>query len=204
MRFYQPRCLLLPLLLFALSAAPAAAKTVLVLGDSLSAAYRMERDSGWVALLGKRLAGAGEDHAVINASLTGDTSGGGLRRLPALLQRHRPDIVVVELGGNDGLRGFPPRRIRANLGAILSTAQQAGAATLLVGVSLTPNYGRRYTEAFGKIFRDLAQQYQTPLAAFNIKDALAPGMMQEDGIHPTAKAQPLLMEIVWAELKKML
>lgn len=198
------RCLLLLLLLVALSAAPAAAKTVLVLGDSLSAAYRMERDSGWVALLRKRLAGAGAGHAVINASLTGDTSGGGLRRLPALLQRHRPDIVVVELGGNDGLRGFPPQRIRANLGAILSAAQQAGAATLLVGVSLTPNYGRRYTEAFAKIFRDLAKQYQTPLAAFNIKDALAPGMMQEDGIHPTAKAQPLLMEIVWAELKTML
>ena len=190
------------------AASDAAAATVLVLGDSISAAYGIAREDGWVALLRQRLderreAGAARD-VVVNASLSGDTTDGGLRRLPELLERHRPALVIVELGGNDGLRGFAAARIEANLGAMLETAQAAGARTLLVGIPMAPNYGRRYLEAYHAAFENAAARYNTPLAAVRIEDLLQPGMIQQDGIHPTAKAQSLLLETVWRELEGLI
>ena len=182
--------------------------TVLVLGDSISTAYGIAREDGWVALLQRRLderrAARAASHGVVNASISGDTTDGGLRRLPKLLRRHAPAVVIVELGGNDGLRGFPAARIEANLGAMLETAQAAGARTLLVGIPMAPNYGRRYLEAYHAAFTNAAERYRTPLASVRIEDLLQPGMIQPDGIHPTTKAQPLLLETVWAELKGLL
>ena len=182
--------------------------TVLVLGDSISAAYGIAREDGWVALLQRRLderrAPGAASRAVVNASVSGDTTDGGLRRLPELLRRHSPAVVIVELGGNDGLRGFSTARIEANLGAMLETAQAAGARTLLVGIPMAPNYGRRYVEAYHAAFAGAAKRHRTPLASVRIKDLLQPGMIQPDGIHPTTKAQPLLLETVWSELKGLL
>lgn len=204
-----PLPLLFPFFLCApASAADAADATVLVLGDSISAAYGIAREDGWVALLQRRLderrkAGAA-NRTVVNASISGDTTDGGLRRLPELLERHSPAVVIIELGGNDGLRGFPAARIEANLGAMVKTAQAAGARALLVGIPMAPNYGRRYVEAYAAAFTDAAERYDTPLASVRIEDLLQPGMIQQDGIHPTTRAQPLLLETVWRKLEKML
>ena len=181
---------------------------VLVLGDSISTAYGIAREDGWVALLQRRLderrkPGAAS-RTVVNASISGETTDGGLRRLPELLRRHAPAVVIVELGGNDGLRGFPTARIEANLGAMLEAAQTAGARTLLVGIPMSPNYGRRYVEAYQAAFVDAAERHRTPLTSVRIEDLLEPGMIQQDGIHPTTKAQPLLLEAVWGELEGLL
>ena len=205
-----PLSLLFPFFLCAPASAASVGggATVLVVGDSISAAYGIAREDGWVALLQQRLderREAGDArHIVVNASISGDTTDGGMRRLPGLLERHRPAAVVIELGGNDGLRGFPTARIEANLGAMLKTAQAAGARTLLVVIPMAPNYGRRYVEAYHAAFENAAAQYHAPLAAVRIEDLLQPGMIQQDGIHPTTKAQPLLLETVWRELEGLL
>ena len=186
----------------------AAAVTVLVLGDSIGTAHGIAPESGWVALLQKRLNGRSgtltAKHTVINASVNGATTGDGLRRLPALLERHDPDIVIVELGGNDGLNRLPTARIEANLAALVKTSHAAGVRALLVGIPLIPKHGRRYAEAHRRAFENVAQRLHAPLAALRLEDALKPGMLQSDGIHPAALAQPLLMETVWRQLKKML
>ncbi|HEY1029904.1 MAG TPA: arylesterase [Pseudomonas sp.] len=183
----------------------AVAGTLLVVGDSISAAFGLDSRQGWVALLEKRLADEGFEHAVINASISGDTSAGGAARLPALLAEHKPELVIIELGGNDGLRGQAPAQLQQNLTAMVETSQQAGAKVLLLGMRLPPNYGARYTSAFAQVFTDVSEQKQVPLVPFFLEGVGGvPGMMQSDGIHPTVSAQPLLLENAWPALKPLL
>lgn len=171
---------------------------VLVVGDSLGAAYGIDPRQGWVALLGERLTENGHPHRVVNASISGDTTGSGVARLPRALRVHGPTVVVIGLGGNDGLRGYPVADIRANLAAMIETSQRAGAGVVLVGVSIPPNYGHEYRRRFRAMYEELAEQYAVPLASFAIEDvASTPGMLQDDGIHPTAAAQPMMLELVW-------
>ncbi|MBB3142106.1 arylesterase [Halomonas organivorans] len=196
-------CLLWALLV--LMAAPAMADQrprLLVMGDSLSAAYGIERDAGWVSLLAERLEGKAE---VINASISGETSGGGAARLPELLRQHAPEIVLLELGGNDGLRGLPPGQLRANLAGMIEESQAAGAQVLLLGIDIPPNYGPAYRDAFTGVYDDLAERYEVALVPFLLKGvALDESLMQDDGIHPTAAAQPALLDNVWPALAPLL
>jgi len=180
----------------------ARAATLLVVGDSLSAAHGIERDAGWVNLLRQRL---GSQHQVINASISGDTTSSGAARLPALLKRHAPDIVLLELGGNDGLRGLSPQQMKLNLSDMIEKSQAAGARVLLLGIEIPPNYGAAYTDAFRGVFRQLSEEYAIPLVPFILDGvALQDAMMQDDGIHPTAEAQPIILDNVWPELKNLL
>ncbi len=190
---------MLSLSLFALVAS-AQAQTILVLGDSLSAAYGIQVDEGWVALLRQKLPG----HRIVNASISGETTDGGVNRLPALLQKHKPDIVIVELGGNDGLRGFQINRIRDNLTALVQMSQSAGAEVLLVGMKIPPNYGLRYTSEFHDSYAQTAKRFDTALLPFLLEGvATDPGLMQEDRIHPNAKAQAQLLENIWPYLEPL-
>ncbi len=178
-------------------------QTVLVLGDSISAAYGIQREEGWVALLDARLAPLG--HTVVNASISGETTSGGLARLPKALGVHNPDIVIIELGGNDGLRGYPTSRMRDNLTAMARLARDHGAVPLLVGMQIPPNYGPRYTRAFQLVFDEVAEAMQLPYVPFMLQDvALQEGFMQRDGIHPTAEAQSVLLDTVWPTLAPLL
>ncbi|MEC8860369.1 MAG: arylesterase [Pseudomonadota bacterium] len=178
---------------------------VLVFGDSLSAAYRMDEEQGWVALLQQRVDNNGLDWQVQNASVSGETTSGGLARLPAVLDSTQPDILILELGGNDGLRGLPVPTIRANLQQMIELSQQAGARVMLVGIQIPPNYGPRYTQPFYDQYQALADQYGTTLIPF-LLDGIAdqPGLMQDDGIHPRAEAQGMIVDIVWPVLLPML
>jgi acyl-CoA thioesterase-1 len=183
----------------------AAARTILVLGDSVSAGYGIKVEEGWVALLQQRLRQQGYGYRVINASVSGETTTGGLTRLPRALERHKPAIVVLELGGNDGLRGLPLATTRANLVRMIQLSQQAGARVVLVGMKIPPNYGPRYTQGFEQIFSDLAREYRLPLVPFLLdKVALTAGMMQDDGLHPTARGQPVMLDNVWPTLRGVL
>jgi acyl-CoA thioesterase-1 len=185
--------------------APAADKSILVLGDSLSAAYGIPRDRGWVALLAERLKRERANYIVVNASISGDTSGGGRARLAPLLDKHRPAIVILELGGNDGLRGMPLGQLRANLDAIINDAQAIGARVLLVGMKVPPNYGEVYAQGFESVFRELARARRTAFVPFLLDDfAEKPDLFQPDRIHPTAEAQPLMMERVSKALQPLL
>jgi acyl-CoA thioesterase I len=181
------------------------AGTLLVYGDSISAAYGMNEEQGWVSLLADRLAIDHPHYKVINASVSGETTGGGVTRLPKTLEIHQPDILVLELGGNDGLRGYPISKIRENLHIMILQAQATGARVLLIGMVLPPNYGRRYTLAFEEIFSSLAQEHSVPLVPF-LLDGISTGreLVQRDGIHPTVEAQPKLLEDVWPYLVPIL
>lgn len=178
------------------------ADTIMVLGDSLSAGYGIDPSRGWVNLLQQQL---GNDHTVINASVSGETSGGGLHRLPPLLREHTPDWIILELGGNDGLRGYPLTTVRHNLEQIIDTSTKSGGRVLLIGMHIPPNYGPRYSQQFSSLFTQLAETYNLPIIT-NFIDTVAtsPELMQADGIHPTAEAQPLLMEQVLMALKPRL
>lgn len=192
-------------LLLLLWAQGALAGTVLVVGDSISAAFGLETSQGWVHLLQQRLAEQGENSTVVNASISGDTSAGGLARLPTLLGEHRPDVVIIELGGNDGLRGQSPLQLKQNLAGMIAQSQQAGAEVLLLGMRLPPNYGRRYTEAFAGVYAELADEHDIALVPFVLEGvAGVPGMMQGDGVHPTASAQSRLLDNVWPALEPLL
>jgi acyl-CoA thioesterase-1 len=182
------------------------ANTLLVLGDSLSAAYGVPEETAWVNLLRQRLADNGHsDWNVVNASISGETADGGARRLPGLLKKHQPQLVILELGGNDGLRGFPPRVIEKSLALMLRNSQSAGAQTLLVGMQIPPNYGNRYTQAFAAIYGDLAQRYSSALVPFFLNDIYnVDSLMQSDGIHPTEPAQSILLDNVWPHLVPLL
>jgi acyl-CoA thioesterase-1 len=181
------------------------AGTLLVVGDSISAAFGMDTRQGWVALLEQRLNKQGFDHQVVNASISGDTSAGGAARLPALLAEHQPELVIIELGGNDGLRGQPPAQLQQNLAAMVQASQQKGAQVLILGMQLPPNYGQRYTTAFAAVFPQVASEFSVPLVPFVLEGVGGvPEMMQADGIHPTAEAQPRLLENVWPTLKPLL
>ena len=203
------RALALAVLLVAalpgLAAEQAAAPVLLVVGDSISAAYGLPAASGWVNLLAQRLQGAHYRYAVVNASITGDTTAGGRARLPALLKQHRPAIVVIELGGNDGLRGGDVQAMRDNLDAMVQVAQRAGAEVLLVGMRMPPNYGPAYTRAFAAAYTDVARQRKVPLVPFFFEGfAESDAWFQPDRVHPTAAAQPRLLENVWPVLKPLL
>lgn len=182
--------------------------TLMVLGDSLSAEYGLARGTGWVALLEARLAQQRRKVSVVNASISGETTSGGRSRLPALLQTHRPSLVVIELGANDALRGFPLRSTEDNLRAMVKACRDAGAQVLLVGMRVPPNYGRKYTEDFAQLFVTVARDTRSGLVPFLLKDVAdrpdAIDWFQPDRIHPLAKAHPLMLEHVWAGLKPML
>lgn len=183
----------------------AGARTILVLGDSLSAAYNIDVASGWVARLQQRLDYQQLPYHVVNASISGDTTAGALARLPKLLTEHRPDVVLVELGGNDGLRGLSPEQMKRNLMAIVARAQKAGAKVLVLGVKLPPNYGTRYTERFHRVFAEVANAKKAALVPFVLEGiATDSALMQTDGIHPNAAAQPRILENVWKRLRPML
>jgi acyl-CoA thioesterase-1 len=197
-------CFCLSLLLGA-PVARAEPPTVLVLGDSLSAAYGIRLEQGWVALLQDRLESKGYGHRVVNASSSGETTGGALARLPRALERHRPAIVVIELGGNDGLRGLPIAEVRANFEALIRASRDSGASVLLIGMRIPPNYGATYTKAFHELFGELATQHRLPLVPFFLDSiALDDSLMLEDGLHPNAAAQPRLLEMVWPKLEPLL
>jgi acyl-CoA thioesterase-1 len=183
----------------------ALAGTVLVVGDSISAALGLDTRQGWVALLQNRLQEGGFVHQVVNASISGDTSSGGLARLPALLAQHRPQLVIIELGGNDGLRGQAPGQLQQNLARMVDASTAAGAKVLLLGMRLPPNYGQRYTQAFAQVFSDVAADKQVPLVPFLLEGVGGvPGMMQADGIHPAVAAQPQMLQNVWPALEPLL
>lgn len=178
---------------------------ILVLGDSLSAGYGVAVDSTWVALLQRRLASQGYDYRVVNASVSGETTGGARSRLPRALELHRPQVVVLELGGNDGLRGLPLRQVRENLESLIGQAQATGAKVVLVGMRMPPNYGAAYADQFHALYGELARKYRTPLVAFFLEGvAVDERLMQADGIHPNAQAQPRLLENLWPALKSTL
>jgi acyl-CoA thioesterase-1 len=176
--------------------------TLLVLGDSLSAGYGVNQESGWVALLRDDL---GNGHQIINGSISGDTTGGGLNRLPLLLEKFSPDYVLLELGGNDGLRGQPLNLMQRNLLAMIELCRQAGAEPVLFGMRLPPNYGRRYSDAFAAIYPQLSEQEKVMLIPFELDElAITEGMIQEDGLHPTALAQPIIKDVIKGYLEPLM
>jgi acyl-CoA thioesterase-1 len=191
-----------------IAAAAARLRTVLVVGDSLSAEYGLNRGEGWVALLQRRLERQKVPARVVNASISGDTTSGGRSRLPALLAQHKPDVVVIELGGNDALRGLPLEMTRQNLAAMTAQAQGAGARVLLVGVQLPPNYGADYTNRFAALFGEVARAHKAavvPSIMAGFGDAAdSQRWFQADRIHPVAQAHPRMLDNVWPALKKLL
>ncbi len=198
------RILVFCLLLVTAHAAHAAA-TILVFGDSISAGYGITVDQGWVALLQTKLEREGYGYQVVNASVSGETTAGGLARLPRALALHRPRIVIVELGGNDGLRALPVASMRANLAKMVVLSRAAGATVLLLGMRLPPNYGQNYTGQFHHAYVGLARQRKIPLVPFLLKNiALNPVLMQADGIHPNIFGQPRLLANVWPALQPLL
>ena len=181
------------------------APTVLVFGDSLSAGYGIDVDRSWTALLQSRLESQGYEHRVVNASISGETTEGGASRIDAALQNFAPAVVVLALGGNDGLRGFPPERMKKNLLAIVDAVENEGAAIVLLGIRIPANYGPRYTQAFESVYRDVAEERKLPWIEFFMEGvALNEDLMQEDGIHPNEKAQPVLLENAWPVIQQAL
>jgi acyl-CoA thioesterase I len=195
--------LALPLSVHAAAVGPE--PVVLVVGDSLSAGYGVAVDATWVALLQKRLAAQGYGYRVVNASISGDTTGGARSRLPRALQLHDPAIVILELGANDGLRGLPLRQVRENIEFLIGQSQSAGAQVVLVGMRMPPNYGATYADQFHALYGELARQYHTRLVDFFLDGvALDPQLMQADGLHPTREAQPRLLDNLWPALEPVL
>lgn len=170
---------------------------MLVLGDSLSAGYQMAIEKSWPSLLAPQLVGQGTVTKVVNASISGDTSGNSLDRLPALLEQHAPAWVVIELGANDGLRGFPPKKIRENLTKLITLSQESGAKVMLMQIQIPPNYGQRYSNAFADIYPELSKEMQIPLIPFFMeKVVMTEGWMMQDGLHPKAIAQPWIADFM--------
>lgn len=184
------------------NSALAATPTILVYGDSLSAAYGIPREQGWATLLQQRLHKQGYSHQVINASISGETTSGGLSRIKASLQQHKPDIMLLELGANDGLRGLPVAEMQQNLTSIIEAGRSTGARIILIGIMIPPNYGPGYTRQFSASFPALAKRYHLPLVPF-LLDGVAGKreLTQDDGLHPTAAAQSLILENVWKTLE---
>jgi acyl-CoA thioesterase-1 len=196
-------------LLFALLCLPtlhaAPQPTILVFGDSISAAYGIRVEEGWVALLQKKLTTQGYGYRVVNASVSGETTGGGLARLPRALERHQPAILILELGGNDALRGLPLDEVRTNLDTMIRKSRAAGARVVLAGMRMPPNYGPRYSQEFQAMYGELSREHKVPLIPFVLEDvALRESLMQADGLHPNAKAQPLLLDEIWPQLEPLL
>ena len=180
------------------------APVLLVLGDSLSAAYGMPLSRGWVSLLEQRLREANRPWRVVNASISGDTTSGALKRLPKLLDLHAPKVVIIELGGNDGLQGKPLNTIESNLKGLIGVVRGAGAQPALVGMRIPPNYGRYYTGEFERLYQEIAEREEVPLLRFDLEGLSTDGMMQEDGIHPAPEAQPRMLDSLWPDLNPRL
>ncbi len=193
-------------LMVAGSSAMAGEPVILVFGDSISAGYGLDHvEQGWVELLKTRLETQGYGYQVVNASVSGETTAGGLARLPRALEVHHPTILILELGGNDGLRALPISQMRANLKAMVESASAAGAKVVLLGMRMPPNYGPEYTEQFRLTFSELANDKKLPLVPFLLNDiALSPKLMQSDQVHPNALGQPILLDNVWPALKPLL
>jgi acyl-CoA thioesterase I len=195
----------LALLLFQPQAMADERAKILVLGDSLSAGFGMDLSSSWTTLLQLKLDDLGYGYKVVNASISGDTTSSGLKRLPRALRVHQPEIVIIELGGNDGLRATPIPVVRENLLQLIETSRQAGATVIVAGIQIPPNYGVGYTDEFTALFFDAAAETNSQLIPFFLKNiALNPAMMQRDNIHPNAEAQPLLLENTWNVLEPLL
>ncbi len=183
----------------------ATAKSIVVLGDSISAGYGIEISQGWVTLLQEKLDEQGIGYSIDNESISGDTTAGGLARITPALALHKPSIVIVELGANDGLRGLPPTLIKSNLAEIIRRSQQAGAKVLLLSMKIPPNYGQRYIDLFYNIYPQLATELGVPYVPFIMEDvALTQDMMQPDGLHPNAQGQPSIADKVWPPLRPLL
>jgi acyl-CoA thioesterase-1 len=192
------RFLAFVLLLAALDAPGAEPPTILVFGDSLSAGYGIDVDQSWTRLLQARLEDQGYEHRVVNASISGETTEGGAARIASALSDFEPAMIILELGGNDGLRGFPPERMEANLDRIISASKDSGAAVVLLGIRIPTNYGPRYREAFDGVYRKLADKHGVPWIEFFMENiAMNEELMQGDGIHPNAAAQPVLLDNAW-------
>jgi acyl-CoA thioesterase-1 len=180
-------------------------KTILVFGDSLSSAYGIAAKRGWVALLAERLQRERLDYSVVNASISGETTAGGVSRLPRALARHQPAVLILALGANDGLRGLPVKEMKKNLAAMIGMSRKAGAAVLLVGMRVPPNYGPEYTQDFTAAFSELARSRKTALVPFLLEGMAEDlSLFQPDRIHPTEGAQPRLLETVWTALRPLL
>ncbi|PCI18490.1 MAG: arylesterase [Piscirickettsiaceae bacterium] len=192
--------------IFALcTATTSAASTILVLGDSISAAYNMPTKKGWVNLLQQTLEKKKYPHRIINQSISGDTTAGGLARIDKALEQYEPEIVLIELGANDGLRGMPPLLIKKNLRELITRAKNTGAQVLLLSMRIPSNYGKRYTDMFYNNYPDIAEEMDIPFVPFILRDvALAQGLMQKDGLHPNEKAQPIIADKVWGYLQPLL
>lgn len=177
-------------------------QTILIMGDSISAGFGIDKAQGWVALLENKLKPLATPYKVINASISGETTSGGANRIKPLLAKHTPSLVIIELGGNDGLRGSPIKMMKQNLGYMIKQSQSAGAEVLLLGMRIPPNYGKTYSDLFSRQYKQLALENNALILPF-LLDGIATqtGMMQADGIHPTVKAQPLMMEYVWSMIK---
>jgi acyl-CoA thioesterase-1 len=196
---------ILSVLAVQLAPAQAAERTIVVLGDSLSSGYGLGAEQSWVGLLENHLDGEAYGYDVVNASIAGDTSAGGLARLPGLLSTHMPSIVVIELGGNDGLRGQPVPRLKQNLARMIELTQGAGAEVVLTGIQIPPNYGPAYTESFASVYRELASEYDVALVDFLMAGvALDPTLLQADRLHPNAAGQQPMFENVWNVLSELL
>jgi acyl-CoA thioesterase-1 len=179
--------------------------TVLIFGDSLSAGYGIDVDQSWAALLQSRLREQGYEHRVVNASISGETTEGGAQRIGPAIDNFSPELIILELGGNDGLRGFPPARMRQNLEKIITTSKASGAEVVLLGIRIPSNYGPRYTQAFENVFRETAETLEVPWIEFFMDGiALNEELMQADGIHPNAKAQPKLLDNAWPIIREAL
>jgi acyl-CoA thioesterase-1 len=199
------RILLITLLLACPAAAATGERTLLVFGDSLSAAYGLRADQGWVAHLEKRIAAQGYVYRVVNASVSGETTSGGRSRLDRALTQHHPTLVILELGANDGLRGLPLKSMHDNLAAMIETIQRSGADLLLLGIIIPPNYGAGYTQGFNAVFESVAREKKVPRVPFMLQGiALDNRYMQADGLHPNALGQPLVLDVVWPYLKPLL
>lgn len=184
---------------------PVSAQSILVVGDSISAAFGLEIEQGWVHMLQERLEEQDYPYEVINASVSGDTTAGGVARLPRLLEGHEPALVVIELGGNDGLRAMPPANMQQNLSRMIELSKQAGADAILLGMMIPPNYGVRYTEAFNQAFIDASEEHSVPLLPFLLEGiGDVPELMQADRIHPTAAAQEKILDNAWPVIKDWL
>jgi acyl-CoA thioesterase-1 len=182
-----------------------AASTILVYGDSLSAAYGLSTQQGWVSLMGERLKNEHLPYQVVNASISGETTAGGVSRLKQTIAAQKPQVLILALGANDGLRGLPVEAMQQNLIKMLTLAKQNNIQVLLVGMRIPPNYGPQYTQAFHQTFIDLAQQFKIKLVPFLLENVAGkPALNQDDGIHPTAEAQPIILETVWNTLQTML
>jgi acyl-CoA thioesterase-1 len=182
-----------------------AERTIVIVGDSLSSGLGMRIEQSWVSKLEDRLKTEGYGYEVVNASISGDTTSGGLARLPRILELHQPAIVIIELGGNDGLRGQPVDNLRANLAAMIELTQSHGATTVLTGIQIPPNYGPSYTEALANTYPELASEFDIPLVGFLMEDVvLNAELMQSDGIHPNARGNDVMLENVWIVLMGLL